>query len=42
MIKSTLWAIIQHNAETKPKPHHHNRDLMTTLLMLEVQDEREH
>jgi hypothetical protein len=33
--KISLIDIIDHNRETKPMPHHHNRDLMTTLLKME-------
>jgi hypothetical protein len=30
-----LIQIIEYNYQQKPKPHHHNKDLMTTALMLE-------
>lgn len=36
----TLLTVIDYNAETKPKPHHMNRDLMTTVLKMEVHDGR--
>ena len=31
----TIMQIISYNAEYKPKPHHMNKDLMTTALRLE-------
>ena len=34
-VKATLLATIEHNL-TKPKPHHKNIDLMTTLLQMEI------
>ena len=33
---SLLLDVIDHNAATKPKPYHMNRDLMTTALKLEA------
>jgi hypothetical protein len=31
-----LLDIIQHNVETKPKPFHHNKDLMKAVLQMET------
>ncbi len=39
MLKSdpeTTLGWIDHNAANKPKPHHHNRDMIHTLLKQEV------
>ena len=35
IVETVLLSIIDHNVENKPKPHHMNKDLMTTLLQME-------
>lgn len=35
--KLTLLQVIDHNL-TQPKPHHKNKDLMTTVLKMEAQN----
>lgn len=39
-ITDFILMVIDHNAETLPKPHHVNRDLMTTVLKLERKDDQ--
>lgn len=39
MSEHTIISIIDHNIANKPKPAHHNKDLMTALLQMEVCNE---